>query len=102
MEIRTYSPVDAGDPRLHGVEDAAAEIVAEAPDRRELRREAFDDGDGGVLVEVVHDEDLVRDRDRGRHRAQDRLDGLSFLEDRHHDREERRRVRRHASRIPVG
>ena len=65
IEIRTYGAVRRGDPRLHRVEDAAAEVVAMAADRRQLGVQALDDRDGRVLVEVVDDEDLVRRRDRG-------------------------------------
>ena len=53
-------------PGLHRVEHAAAEVVAQAADGRQLRREPRDDRHGRVLVEVVDDQDLVRGRGRRR------------------------------------
>ena len=73
--------------RLHRVEHAPPEIVAQAADRRQLRVEAVDDRDRRVFVEVVHDEDLVRRRDPGIQRAQDGLDRLPLLEHGDDDRE---------------
>ena len=89
IEIRTYVPGDAAMPGLHRVEHAAAEVVAEPADRRELGGQALDDRDRRVLVEVVDDEDLVR-RGDGRGHARRTGSTVALLEDGHHDRERRR------------
>ena len=77
-----------GDAGLHRVQDAPAQVVAQAADGRQLGGQALDDGHGRVLVEVVDDEDLVGRGDRAGHGAQDRLDRLAFLEDGHDDRQD--------------
>ena len=69
-----------GNPRLHRVEHAATEVVAKATDGGQVRVEALDDGDGGILVEVVDDKDLVGRGDRRRQRPQDGVDRLALLE----------------------
>ena len=55
-----------GDPRLHRVQHTAAEVIAQAPQTRQLPTQALDHRHGGVLVEVVDDDDLVRCVDFGR------------------------------------
>ena len=85
--MRTYGALGPGDARLHRVEDAAAEVVPQAAEARDLGREAGDDGDGRVLVEVVHDDELVGRRHAGGQGAEDGLDGLALVVDGQDDRE---------------
>src|SRR6185369_8251514 len=68
-------------------EDAPAEVVAEAAQVRDLGGKTVDDGDRRVLVEVVHDDELVGCPDAAGQGAQDGLDVLALVVDRQDDRE---------------
>ena len=82
MEIRTYGAVVAGDPGLHRVQDAAAQVVAQAAQVGDVAGQAGDHGHRRVAIEVVDDDELVRRANAGRQRAEHRLDGVAFVVDR--------------------
>ena len=85
QDVRAGRP---GDPGLHRVEDAAAEVVAEAAQRRDLGGEAADDRDRSCPRRSRRPRRArAASATPGVQRPQDRLDGLALVVDGQDDRE---------------